>query len=461
MPETDNQSKKTVIHREWTQGPIINSLLLLSWPMIVMEATYMVSQLFDMRWVGQLATKTESVAGMGIANVVMMLVSTVDMGIIAGSRAMIARFIGERDMESARKVAGQTFIVAVGWGTMVTIAGSLLAGPIISIFGVEPVVAEEGAKYLRVFFAGWISLELLIMSLYTMQSTGDSFSPMLIEISIRVVHLALCPFLVLGLWIFPRMGITGAALSNVISQALGAAAGLWFLFGGYTRLKLSIKDMRFIPGMAWRMLKIGVPNLISMLQGNLSMFVTTKIVVPFGTSVFTAHNIVTNVHMFVTAPNMGLGSGVSVLAGQNLGAKQPERAVRTAWLGATILEAFLVICGIIIFVWAEPIVAFFNNDPSVVPVGAAFLRIGTISFLLQGITQPLISCVNGAGDTIPSMLINIGMIWLFQLPLVYVLSNHTALGVNGIRWAYVIGNLAAFIATVAYFRSGRWKHKKV
>jgi putative MATE family efflux protein len=330
-----------------------------------------------------------------------------------------------------------------------------------NMFGVEPAVAEEGVKFLRVFFAGWLSLELLIMSLYTMQSTGDSFSPMLIEISIRAVHLVLCPFLVLGLWIFPEMGITGAALSNVISQALGATAGLWFLFGGYTRIKLSLRDFRFIPNIAWRMLKIGLPSLVSMLQANFSMFVVTWIIVPFGTSAVAANSLASNVQMFVITPNLGLGSAVGVLVGQNLGAKQPERAVKSTLVGAGILQAFLITCGVIILIWAEKIVALFNNDPALVSIGAPFLRIATAGYLVMGINAALMSCIAGAGDTLPNMLINIGMIWIVQIPLAYLLSNHTSLGVYGIRWAYVASVAAACIAYFAYFRSGRWKFKKV
>jgi len=460
MSNTNTPShKESALNREWTQGSIINNLLLLSWPMIVMEATYMISQIFDMVWVGKAGAS--SIAALGIANLVMMLISTIDMALISGSRAMIARFVGSRDWDEARKVAGQTYILAISWGLLVTLAGSLLVGPIMHMFGVEEQVAQEGMKYLRIFFAGWLSLELLIMSLYTIQSTGDSFTPMIIEISIRTVHLILCPFLVLGLWVFPHLGIAGAALSNVISQALGAAAGLWVLFGGYTRMKLSLKDFRFIPNITWRMLKIGFPSLISMLQANFSMFVLTWIIVPFGTQVIAANSLVSNVQGFIITPNLGLGSAVGVLVGQNLGAKQPERAVKTTFLGAGILEAFLIACGVVILIWAERIVGIFNNDPALVAIGATFLRIATAGYLVMGINSALMNCISGAGDTLPNMIINIIMIWVIQIPLTYILSHYTSLGVYGIRWAMVVSTVVGTIAYFTYFRMGRWKLKKV
>jgi putative MATE family efflux protein len=452
-------SKETPRRRDWTQGPILNNLILLSWPMIVMEAVYMISQIFDMVWVGR--SGSAAIAALGICGLVVMMLSTIDMALISGARAMISRFMGAGDVEIARKVAGQAYLLACFWGILVTVAGSLIAPKVIGSFGVENAVIQEGIKYLRIVFAGWLSMELLVMGLYIVQSSGDSFNPMITEIAIRAVHLALCPLLVLGLWIFPSMGIAGAALSNVISQALGAVIGLWLLFSGRTRIKLTLRDFRFVPAMTLRLVKIGFPSLISMLQSNFSMFVLTWIIVPFGTVAVAANSLVSNINGFVITPNLGMGGAVSVLVGQNLGARKPERAVKSTWLGAAILEAFLVACSVIILVWAERLVGFFDNDPALVAIGAAFLRIATVSYLVMGLNSALMSCISGAGDTLPNMIVNIGMIWVLQIPLAYLLSHYTSLNVYGIRWGMVIATFAATIAYFTYFKLGKWKRKKV
>lgn len=461
LPDKNNTpaSKASVQHRDLTQGSIVKNLLQLSWPMIVMEATYMVSQIWDMFWVGK-AGGSSAIAAIGIANLIMMLLSTIDMTLIAGARAMIARFVGARDFESAKKVAGQTFIMAVIWGLCVTLFGSMFIRSVLGIFGLDQGVIEEAVKFLRVFFAGWISLELLIMGLYVIQSTGDSVIPMLIEIFMRVAHLIFCPLLVLGIG-FPAMGIAGAALANVIGQTLGAITGLVILFAGYSRIKLSLKDFRFNAGMMWREIKIGFWGMLQMLQFNISMLVVMKILVPFGTQALAADRIVGNVQGFISTPNIGLGGGVAVLAGQNLGAKQPERAVKSTKVGAAILTGFLIICGAAILIFAEKLVSIFDPDPQLIAIGAGFLRIATVGYLVMGLNTALQNCIAGAGDTLPNALISFGMIWLVQIPLTYYLANHTSLGVNGIRWAQVISLFAGSIAFLLYFRSGRWKRKKV
>lgn len=125
------------------------------------------------------------------------------------------------------------------------------------------------------------------------------------------------------------------------------------------------------------------------------------------------------------------------------------------------MQAFLITCGIIILIWAEKIVTLFNSDPTLVTIGANFLRIATIGYVFMGFNSAFASAIGGAGDTLPNMLISIGMNWVVEIPLAYVLANYTSLGVYGVRWAIVIAIFVAGIATFWYFQSGRWKHKKV
>jgi putative MATE family efflux protein len=446
-------------YRDWTQGPILRNLLFLAWPMIVMEAFFTISQILDMVWVGR--SGSSSIAALGIGSLVIALVFSVDIGLISGMRAMVSRFMGASDPAGARQVAVQVYLLVLCWGIPMSIAGYFLAGPIMNIFNVEPAVASEGARFLQVMFGGWLSMEGLVIGLYIIQSTGDSIHPMLIEIAIRAVHMALCPLLVLGIGFFPEMGITGAAWSNVAGQVLGVIAGLWFLFSGRTRLKLGLKDIRIAPDVMWRIIKIGLPSFFSMLLSNISMLVLTWIIIPFGTVAVAANSLVANIHGFINAPNMGLGGGVSVLVGQNLGARQPERAARSAWLGAAILEILLVSFAVAVLVLANRILGGFTSDSAVIETGAGFLRIMAAVYLVLGFNTALMSCLGGAGDTLTNMIINIGMIWVLQIPLSYILANYTALDVYGIRWALVISTFTGSIAYYIYFRLGKWKHKRV
>jgi putative MATE family efflux protein len=445
--------------RDWTVGPILKNLLLLSWPMVVMETLYVVSQLVDMIWVGRIGSP--SVAGVGIANIILLLLMSMDFGLIVGVRAMISRFVGGKDMAGAGYVAGQAFVIVTVWGAVITVCGPFLAGPMMSAFGVETEVVSEGAAYLRLMFAGWIPLEILVMSLYVIQSTGDTMRPMMIELTIRILHVILCPLVVMGYWGFPRMGVSGAALSNVVSQILGAIIGLWILLAGRTRLRLTLTDFRLSPQMMVRILRIGVPALIMSLQRSLGTLALTWFVIPFGTIAVAAHSLAARVDMFLFMPSVGLGSGAGVLVGQNLGAHKPERAEKGAWMATGLVQVFLVLCSLSLLLWSEGVMGLFTHDTALVTLGASFLRIATVGYLVLAPVSVLQSCIAGAGDTVPNMIISVAMIWVVQMPLAFLLPRIGGLGVFGIRWAIVITTLAGAVAYLVYFWLGRWKTKRV
>ncbi|MCX7912872.1 MAG: MATE family efflux transporter, partial [Dehalococcoidales bacterium] len=292
-------------HRDWTQGSILGNLLLLSWPMVVMEGLFVVSQVVDMIWIGRLGPS--AIAGAGVANIVIMLVMAMDFGLIVGVRAMVARYVGAGEIKTANHIAAQALMLSAGWGALMMTVGILGARPIMGMFGLEEAVIGEGMAYMRVMFAGWVAMDVLVMSLYVIQSAGDTIRPMMIEFLLRCVHITLCPFVVLGIGGFPRMGVAGAALSNVVSQTLGAILCLWILFGGYTRLRLARTDFRIDPRVIWRLLRIGLPALVMNIQRSLGTFVLTYLIAPFGTIAVAAHSLASRFEMFVMMPGMALG----------------------------------------------------------------------------------------------------------------------------------------------------------
>jgi len=451
--------KKSVYKRDWTQGSILKNLISLSWPMVLMESFFVISQVVDMIWVGKLGP--EAIAGVGIANIVIMIIMAMDIGIIVGVRALVARFIGAGDLQGANHVAGQAFILATAWGMLMMVIGLSVGRPVIGLFGIEPEVITPAMEYMRIMFYGWVAMDIMVMQLYVIQSSGDTVTPMLIEGSIRIIHVVLCPFLVLGWWIFPQMGVGGAALSNVVTQTLGVVVCLWVLFSGRTRLHLSLKEFRLDLSIIARILRIGIPALVMNIQRSFGTFILTWLIAPFGTIAVAAHSLMARIQMFVFLPGMALGMGAGVLVGQNLGAGQPERATRSSWLAVVIVEAFMIVCSAVLLLWAEVVVGIFTDDAALIELCSVFVRIAAAQFVVMGFVSVLQNTLAGAGDTVPNMVISLAIIWILQLPVAFVLSRYTSLEVYGVRWAMVVSTLTGAIAYIIYFRTGRWKHKKV
>jgi putative MATE family efflux protein len=427
--------------------------------MTISSSIMMVGPTIDMIWVGKLGAA--SIAGVGVSGMAVMLVNSLIMGLFTGLRAMIARFVGAGDNEGANHVAQQAFVVSAAFSIVVASIGIFLAEPILMLLGVEADVVTEGTAYMRIQFVGMITMSFGMMAQGIMQASGDAVTPMKISIGTRLLHVAVCPFLIFGWWIFPRLGVSGAALTSVISMGLGGAIGLWVMFGGRTRLRLTLRNFRFDGNIIWRMVKIGIPASITGAERNIANFVLMWFVVPFGTFAVAAHSLAQRIDAFIHMPAMGVGQAAGVLAGQNLGAGQPERAEKTGWIAAGLYTCVTVIGSVVIWFWADNVVRIFNTEPALVGIAGTFLRIQIVSYLVFGVVVTLMTCLNGVGDTMIPMLATLLTMWLVQVPLAYYLPRVTDLGVYGIRWGIVSGIVMRAVIYTIYFKRGRWKRKRV
>jgi len=163
--------------------------------------------------------------------------------------------------------------------------------------------------------------------------------------------------------------------------------------------------------------------------------------------------------MFV--PTMSFGMGAGVLVGQNLGAKQPERAVKSAWLATGLVEAWVIVVSIVLFIWTEPVIRLFSNDPLLLTSGVEYIRIAIAGWIFMGFFFVIMSSLQSAGDTVPTMVISLVATWIITMPLAYFLSKYTSWGVYGIRWAMSISMALGALGNMVYFCTGRWKTRRV
>lgn len=457
--ESDSRTGGKGFDRDWTDGGVLRNLWSLSWPMVITNSIMMLGPTIDMIWVGRLGAT--SIAGVGVSGMAVMMVNGAMMGLAMGMRAVLSRYIGAGNFRGAVHAARQGFLLSASFALVMALIGIFFAEDILLIFGLEPEVVSEGTAYMRILFVGSIAMSFRMISEGIMQASGDTLSPMKITMGFRLFHLVLCPVLVFGLWIFPEMGVSGAAVTNVVSQTLGTVISMWFLFSGRSRLKLDLKDFHIDFRMVWRIVKIGFPNLMSGLQRNLSQFVVMYLVSPYGTFAVAGHTINQRIEMVLMMPAMAFGMSSGVLMGQNLGAGKPDRAEKSAWAAIGMVEVWTIIAAIVLWCWSESIVMIFNSDPAVVETTATFLRIAAAGYIALGFQAVPMNALSGAGDNMPGMITSILTTWLIAMPLAYFLPEITNLGVYGIRWGMVAGVVVPAVVLTIYFKMGRWKTKKV
>jgi len=209
------------------------------------------------------------------------------------------------------------------------------------------------------------------------------------------------------------------------------------------------------------MVKIGIPASIMGMDMSFGNLILMRFITPFGTLAVAAHTVLQRVEMLLYMPSIGLAQASGVLAGQNLGARQPERAERTGWITAGLAEGIMIIGVVAILLWTESIVRIFSSDPGVVEIASTFLRIATAAYILQGVSIAIMMTISGVGDTVPPMVVMMLANWAIQVPLAFFLPRITDLGVFGVRWAIVAAAIFRMLIYTIYFRLGMWKRKNV
>jgi len=456
--EATNQPKHKH-ERDLTKGSIIGNLWALGWPITVTTTVMMSGQIIDMIWIGRLGPA--EMAGVGISGIVVALINSLIMGLFTGLRAMVARFVGAGEKKQANEVAQQAFVIGAVLSLALAVIGQLFATHIMQLWKLDPDVIAAGAAYMRIELIGIFTMSFGSLAQSVMNASGDAQNPMRIVIAERLFHIVLCPFLIFGWWIFPRMGVSGAALSGVIAQGIGSAVLIWFLFSGRTRLQISLRNFKFNANIVWRMVKIGIPSALGSIHMNVGSIVFMWFIAPFGTLAVAGHNLVSRVDMFVLLPAIGLGSAAGILAAQNLGAKQPGRSAKTAWIAIGWLTAVMAVFSIAIWFWAGDMVKIFNPETELVDLASIFLKIQIASYMCNGLMFVMMNVMNAVGDTLIAFIIDLVTMWGIRVPLAILLPRLAGLGVYGVRWALVADTVFSAVIFIIYFWSGRWKRKKI
>lgn len=445
--------------KDWTRGNIFRNLILLSWPIIISSVVTMIGPTIDMIWVGKLGP--DAIAAVGISGMVVMFVMTAMMGVAIGARALIARFTGMKNTIDAVRVARQSFMIGAAFAIVILVIGVSFSDIILRLLGVEDEVLRLGSAYLKVQFGGAILFSSWMIAEGIMQASGDTFTPMKIGIISKIIHIALCPIFIFGLFSFPALGVVGAALASILSQGIGLVMALLVLFTGKTRLHLHLRGIRIDPPLMWRIIKIGVPGIVMMAQKNLSNLIVMTIIIHYGTLAVAAHSVLQRVEMIFFMVGVGMGSAAGVLAGQNLGAGQADRAGKSGIYAFALAESYVIICCVLAFIFPETIISIFNKDPELIKVTTVFLKIGIIGYLMCGIEPVFMQFFTGVGDTFAPMTFEVSATWCVLLPLAILLPKLWGLEVYGIRWAMALSMVLLTAAYVIYFIMGKWRGKEV
>ena len=446
-------------HQDYTRGPIGRAIFLLAVPMVLEMALESVFAVTDVFFVARLGA--DAVAAVGLTESLLTVIYAVAIGLGIGVTATVARRIGERDADGAARVAVQALIIAVVGSTIVGAAGVVLAPRLLALMGASPGVVAIGSGYARVMLGGEATIVLLFVVNAVFRGAGDAAIAMRVLWLSNGINIVLGPCLIFGLGPLPTLGVTGAAIATTIGRGIGALYALSRLLRPGSRVPVRARHLRVNLGVLARLVRLSASGAFQALVGMVSWIALVRIVATFGSAALAGYTIGIRIVIFALLPSWGLSNAAATMVGQALGAANPDRAERSVWLTARYNLVFLGVMGTLFVALAHPIVSLFSSDPAVLSYGTACLRVIAFGFPLYAFGMVLTQAFNGAGDTTTPTLINIGVFWLWEIPLAYVLALPLGHGLDGVFLSITIAFSTLAGVSALIFRRGRWKTRTV
>ena len=444
---------------DYTSGAIGRAIFLLAIPMVlemVMESLFALSDVFFVARVG-----ASAVATVGLTESMMIIVYTLAMGLAISGTAVVARRIGEKDADGAGRAAVQVLLLGAIIASVLAIGGAIGAPALLRAMGASDDVLQTGTTFTCVMLGGSVTAFLLFVVNAAFRGAGDAAVSMRVLWLANGINIVLGPLLIFGVGPFPRLGVTGAAVATTIGRGTGLLFALWRLFKGSGHLRVMRHHLVVEATTMSTMLRMSVNGTFQVLVGSLSWIVLVRLMAAFGSAAMAGYTIAVRMVMFAMLPAWGLGNAAATMVGQALGARNPDRAESAVWTAARYNVAFLGLMGLGFAIGARAIVAGFTGDPAVSDVAVYGLRMMALGFPLFAFGMVLTQSFNGAGDTATPTRINIGVFWLFELPLAWALARHTPLGSKAIFISITAAySMLAAVSTVM-FRRGAWRTRKV
>jgi putative MATE family efflux protein len=327
--------------------------------------------------------------------------------------------------------------------------------------GASPEIVRIGTGYARIALGGSGVLLMLFLNNAVFRGAGDAAIAMRLLWVSNVINLALDPCLIFGLGPFPRLGVTGAALATFTGRGIGVGYQFYRLLRGTERIRILREQLRVKWDVLWRLLRVSLTGILQFLIGHTSWIGLVRIVSVFGSSALAGYTIAIRILIFVILPSWGLSNAAATLVGQNLGARQPERAETSVWRTGLYNMLFLGGIGVFFVFFSVPVVRLFTQDPAVVPLAATCLRILSYGNIAYAYAMVMLQAFNGAGDTVTPTIVNLFGFWMLEIPLAWWLAIPRGMKSSGVFFSIVVAEAAIAGASVILFKRGRWKVKKI
>jgi putative MATE family efflux protein len=440
-------------------GPIIKTMALLAWPVMVSNGLQALYNLIDAFWLGRVST--QALSAPTVAWPVIFTFMSLGIGYQMAGSAIVAQYTGAGDRTGADRAGSQVLAFLLLLSAAVGGGAFALAPGILRLLRTPADVYPLSVSYLRTVALGFPLMYSSFAFTGLRLGIGDTRTPMYLNGMSVLLNAILDPLLIFGWGPWPELGVAGAAIATVLARGLAGVVGVGLLATG--RLGLRLRARWLLPRWAYvgQILRVGTPNVIDHVGTSLGFTVLMGLVAGFGTTVVAAYGVGQRIINLFNTAIWGATSALLTMVGQNLGADQPERAEAIARRGIRATFAVLVVLAAVLILLRRPLYLLFISDPEVIGWGKLFLAVFVPSVPFFGLFAASSSVFRGSGHTVPPMVMSLFRLWGLRVFLSWLLGYKLSLGPLGLWTGMALSNFLGGLALYGWLLRGTWKTKVV
>lgn len=437
--------------QDFTTGRIGRQIILFSIPIILGNFFMQLYQFADTIIVGQFLGE-DALAAVGASMPVVFAVVALVIGIGSGASVVISQYFGAKDYEKVRVTSDTLHIFLVAAGIVIAILGIFFSEDIFRLTNLPENLIPMATEYLQIYLGGIFLMFGFNTISSILRGMGDSKTPLYFLIISSVINVLLdLLFVVVFEW-----GIKGAAWATVIAEGVAYLIAIIYINRTNAIFKVHLLKLKFNTRIFKLCVDYGLPTGIQQSFVALSAVALMSIVNDFGTNVIAGYNIGMRVEGLAVIPAMNFAMALSSFVGQNVGAGRYDRVIKGLKMTLLFSSLTCIVITSIIIIFDDYILGMFIDNPAVIKVGAEYLVIASLFYLLFSTMFIINGMLRGAGAVMFPMVSTLVALWVVRIPMAIWLSSF--MGETGIWWAIPIGWGVGCVLSILYYMSGKWKN---
>lgn len=435
-----------------TEGSIPKKIIMFAIPMFLGNLFQQLYNVADSLVVGNFLDKTALAAVTSTGSLIFLIVGFFN-GTAMGAGVVIARYFGAKDYDKVKRAVHTDLAFGVACGLLMTAVGVLFAPQILKLMGTPEDVFTQAVGYIRVYFAGSLTIVLYNVCMGILQAVGDSKHPLYYLIFSSVVNILL-DLLFNGVF---RLGVAYAALATIISQLLSVLLCLRRLMRAQDVYRVSLNEIRFDRQLLTQIVNIGLPSGLQNSVISIANVVVQSNINAFGSDAMAGCGAYSKIEGFAFLPITCFSMAMTTFIGQNLGAKQYERTKKGAVFGIVCATTAAELIGVAVYFFMPVLVTFFNSDPGVMAYGISQAHTEALFYFLLAFSHAAAGVMRGAGKSTVPMYVMLACWCIIRITYITAVI-HFIPKIQVVFWAYPLTWSLSTVVMFVYLLKADWLH---